>query len=166
MVKENPFLTAFPLPGPPQELKVPLWESRGDAQCLLQGKESFGFACGAPQFDEDPSEEMIKRRFTTALIGWYGRYLLRKRYLGVIIGTRSSIPLCSSGRGSLAVKVTDSWPGCHEFEPSIAEDLPCRRALHVKSIESLNVLPLMWWGIYEKEVPAQVSSSSLDQGSK
>ncbi|GFW77141.1 hypothetical protein TNCV_2725711 [Trichonephila clavipes] len=30
------------------------------------------------------------------------------------------------GRGSLMVKVTDSWQGCHEFEPSTAENTPCR----------------------------------------
>ncbi|GFT28348.1 uncharacterized protein TNCV_646521 [Trichonephila clavipes] len=29
------------------------------------------------------------------------------------------------GRGSLVVKVTDSWLTCHKFEPSAAEDPPC-----------------------------------------
>ncbi|GFV90938.1 hypothetical protein TNCV_1248271 [Trichonephila clavipes] len=29
-------------------------------------------------------------------------------------------------RGSL-VKVTDSWPACHEFEPSTTDNPPCRR---------------------------------------
>ncbi|GFU05049.1 hypothetical protein TNCV_574071 [Trichonephila clavipes] len=28
------------------------------------------------------------------------------------------------GRGSLMVKVTESWPECREFEPSTAEDPP------------------------------------------
>ncbi|GFU45931.1 hypothetical protein TNCV_5102331 [Trichonephila clavipes] len=32
------------------------------------------------------------------------------------------------GRGSLVVKVTDSWSEWHQFESSIAEDVPCRRA--------------------------------------
>ncbi|GFV58746.1 hypothetical protein TNCV_3730841 [Trichonephila clavipes] len=30
------------------------------------------------------------------------------------------------GRDSLVVKVTESWLACHEFEPSAAEDPPCR----------------------------------------
>ncbi|GFV88631.1 hypothetical protein TNCV_1244411 [Trichonephila clavipes] len=30
------------------------------------------------------------------------------------------------GRSSLVIKVTDSWPACHEFESSTAEDPPCR----------------------------------------
>ncbi|GFT88858.1 hypothetical protein TNCV_906721 [Trichonephila clavipes] len=29
-----------------------------------------------------------------------------------------------------------SWQACHEFEPSTAEDPPCRRAMHVKYIEA------------------------------
>ncbi|GFV88451.1 hypothetical protein TNCV_1242641 [Trichonephila clavipes] len=32
----------------------------------------------------------------------------------------------SSGRDNLVVKVTDSWPVYHEFEPSTVEDPPCR----------------------------------------
>ncbi|GFW41247.1 hypothetical protein TNCV_1002401 [Trichonephila clavipes] len=47
------------------------------------------------------------------------------------------------GRGSLVVKVTDSWPECHEFEPSTAEDPPCMEAMHVKSVVSSKVLPLV-----------------------
>ncbi|GFV82517.1 actin-binding LIM protein 1 [Trichonephila clavipes] len=37
-----------------------------------------------------------------------------------------SIDGIQSGRGSLVVKVTDSWLAYHEFEPSTAEDPPCR----------------------------------------
>ncbi|GFV18986.1 hypothetical protein TNCV_4758711 [Trichonephila clavipes] len=48
------------------------------------------------------------------------------------------------GCGILTVKVTDSWPACHEFEPSTAEDPPCKGAMHVKSGVSLNVYPLIW----------------------
>ncbi|GFT23171.1 hypothetical protein TNCV_1858891 [Trichonephila clavipes] len=64
------------------------------------------------------------------------------------------------GGGSLVAKVTDSWQACHDFEPSTAEDLPCKGEMHVKSVESSNALPLVW------RVAAQVSSSSLDHGSK
>ncbi|GFX40796.1 hypothetical protein TNCV_3760201 [Trichonephila clavipes] len=32
-------------------------------------------------------------------------------------------------RGSLEVKVTDSWPAYHEFKPSTSEDPPCRGVL-------------------------------------
>ncbi|GFW37725.1 hypothetical protein TNCV_4629301 [Trichonephila clavipes] len=45
------------------------------------------------------------------------------------------------GRGSLVVK--DSWLSCHEFEPNTAEDPPRREAIHVKSVASSNVLPLV-----------------------
>ncbi|GFY21019.1 hypothetical protein TNCV_3990631 [Trichonephila clavipes] len=31
-------------------------------------------------------------------------------------------------------------PACHEFEPNTAEDVPCRSTMHVKSVESSNVL--------------------------
>ncbi|GFX77681.1 hypothetical protein TNCV_1105981 [Trichonephila clavipes] len=49
--------------------------------------------------------------------------------------------LCSGNR---VVKVSDrGWP-CHEFEPSTTKDRPCMGALHVKSVESSNVLPLVW----------------------
>ncbi|GFU26607.1 hypothetical protein TNCV_1837351 [Trichonephila clavipes] len=52
----------------------------------------------------------------------------------------SSIP---GGRGSLVAKVTDLWQTCHDFEHSVVEDPYCRGAMDVKSVESLNVLPLM-----------------------
>ncbi|GFV05552.1 hypothetical protein TNCV_227631 [Trichonephila clavipes] len=44
------------------------------------------------------------------------------------------------------IKVTDSWPASHEFEPSTTEDPACRRVMYVKSVESSNVLPLLWCG--------------------
>ncbi|GFV19142.1 hypothetical protein TNCV_3223601 [Trichonephila clavipes] len=50
------------------------------------------------------------------------------------------------GCGTLVVKVTDSWPACHEFEPSTVEDPPCRGAMPVISVEISNVLPLVWCG--------------------
>ncbi|GFV71765.1 hypothetical protein TNCV_777821 [Trichonephila clavipes] len=50
------------------------------------------------------------------------------------------------GRVSRVVKVLDrGWP-YHEFESSTTEDLSCRGAMHVKSVESSNILPLMWCG--------------------
>ncbi|GFW48383.1 hypothetical protein TNCV_1109461 [Trichonephila clavipes] len=36
-------------------------------------------------------------------------------------------------RGSVVVKVTDSWLACHKFEPNTTEDPPCSGAMHVKS---------------------------------
>ncbi|GFV62586.1 hypothetical protein TNCV_3722841 [Trichonephila clavipes] len=38
--------------------------------------------------------------------------------------------------------------------------------MHVKSVERSKVLPLVWFGSLESGVPAQVSSLSLDYGSK
>ncbi|GFT21101.1 hypothetical protein TNCV_2581921 [Trichonephila clavipes] len=54
--------------------------------------------------------------------------------------------LCRScdGRGSRVVKVPDrGWP-CHEFKHSTTKDPPCRVSMHFKSVESLNVLPLVY----------------------
>ncbi|GFW51751.1 hypothetical protein TNCV_1186831 [Trichonephila clavipes] len=50
------------------------------------------------------------------------------------------------GHSSLVVKVMESWPACHEFEPSTTEVPSCRGAMHAKSVESSNVLPLVWCG--------------------
>ncbi|GFW60351.1 hypothetical protein TNCV_1844311 [Trichonephila clavipes] len=48
------------------------------------------------------------------------------------------------------VKVTDLWQVDHEFDPSTAEDSPCRGSMHVKSVESSSVLPLVWCGSSER----------------
>ncbi|GFS99331.1 hypothetical protein TNCV_1601411 [Trichonephila clavipes] len=53
---------------------------------------------------------------------------------------------------------------CHEFKPSTTKDPLCRGEMYVKSVESSNVLLLKWCG--SLKWPAQVSSSSLDYGSK
>ncbi|GFV81492.1 hypothetical protein TNCV_52161 [Trichonephila clavipes] len=37
-----------------------------------------------------------------------------------------------------------SWLAYHEFKPSITKDAPCRGAMHVKSVASSTVLPLVW----------------------
>ncbi|GFV10241.1 hypothetical protein TNCV_3661931 [Trichonephila clavipes] len=68
------------------------------------------------------------------------------------------------GCGSQVVKVTVSWPACHEFEPSAAEDPMSRGAMHVKSVEAQTSSRCC--GSYERDGPAQVSSSSLDNSSK
>ncbi|GFW56382.1 hypothetical protein TNCV_2088911 [Trichonephila clavipes] len=39
-------------------------------------------------------------------------------------------------RGSLVVKVTDSWPACQGFEPCTAEDPLCRETMEIKSVEA------------------------------
>ncbi|GFX38100.1 hypothetical protein TNCV_3836991 [Trichonephila clavipes] len=71
------------------------------------------------------------------------------------------------GCGSPVIKVIGSWQACHEFEASTYKDPLCRRAMHVKSVERSNVLMLVWSGSWVRVgVSAQVSSSSLDHGSK
>ncbi|GFX63436.1 integrase catalytic domain-containing protein [Trichonephila clavipes] len=57
-----------------------------------------------------------------------------------------------------------SWLACHEFEPSTTKDPPCKDAMLIKSVVSSNVFPLVW--LFGEVVPAQVSFSSLDLGSK
>ncbi|GFV22320.1 hypothetical protein TNCV_3923801 [Trichonephila clavipes] len=64
------------------------------------------------------------------------------------------------------VKVMNSWLACHEFEPSTTENPPCWEAMHVKTVESSNVLLLVRWKLGERGEPSQMSSSSLDHGSK
>ncbi|GFU91460.1 hypothetical protein TNCV_2542281 [Trichonephila clavipes] len=75
-----------------------------------------------------------------------------------------TVPFKPCGRDSLVVKVTDSWPACHEFEPGIADD-PLRRGDRCTlNVSSSNVLPLVWSGCSETVVPAQVLSPSLNHG--
>ncbi|GFU69904.1 hypothetical protein TNCV_2470071 [Trichonephila clavipes] len=51
------------------------------------------------------------------------------------------------------------------FEPSTTKDPPCRAAMHVKSVEAET--SSRWCGVVVRRgVPAQVSSTSLDHGSK
>ncbi|GFW69810.1 hypothetical protein TNCV_1884541 [Trichonephila clavipes] len=75
------------------------------------------------------------------------------------------IKLSLWGRGSLVVKEMDSLPVCYEFVPSIAGDLPCREALHFKSVESLNLLPLVWCGSWVRRFQRNCRFGRLDHGS-
>ncbi|GFY02663.1 hypothetical protein TNCV_3505431 [Trichonephila clavipes] len=70
------------------------------------------------------------------------------------------------GRGSLVLKVTDSWPVCQEFEPSTAEHPPCREGMQVKSIEAQTSSRCCSVEVSRGSVPAKVSFSSLDDDSK
>ncbi|GFU82244.1 uncharacterized protein TNCV_1145741 [Trichonephila clavipes] len=54
------------------------------------------------------------------------------------------------GLGSPVVKVKDSCPACHKFEQNTVEDPPCRGAMNVKSVDSSNVLLLVWCGSQER----------------
>ncbi|GFV80904.1 hypothetical protein TNCV_3517711 [Trichonephila clavipes] len=52
----------------------------------------------------------------------------------------------AGGHDSQGVKVSDrGWP-CNESEPSTTKDSPNREPMHVKSVASSNVLPLVWCG--------------------
>ncbi|GFU66126.1 hypothetical protein TNCV_2857991 [Trichonephila clavipes] len=63
------------------------------------------------------------------------------------------------------VMVISLWPALHEFQPSATEDLPCRWAnAHYKCRDKV---PSSACCIsLESEVPAQMSSKSLDYGLK
>ncbi|GFU98605.1 hypothetical protein TNCV_3654361 [Trichonephila clavipes] len=37
-----------------------------------------------------------------------------------------------------------SWQACRESEPSTAKEPPCRGTMHVKSVETSNILPMVW----------------------
>ncbi|GFX39658.1 hypothetical protein TNCV_2104021 [Trichonephila clavipes] len=69
------------------------------------------------------------------------------------------------GRGSLAVKVTDSCLAYHGFEPGTAEGPPCRGGRYTLNLSMLKRPPVgVEWKL-GKGVPSQVTSS-LDHGSK
>ncbi|GFV50793.1 uncharacterized protein TNCV_4237481 [Trichonephila clavipes] len=96
----------------------------------------------------------------------------------------------SSGRGSLVDKVTDSWLACQEFDPSVAEDPPSNWSMYrivadlVTSSSTVQLktrrvgkrctlnlsraqMSSRWCGVVVRRgVPAQVSCTSLDHGSK
>ncbi|GFX03540.1 hypothetical protein TNCV_4751251 [Trichonephila clavipes] len=46
-------------------------------------------------------------------------------------------------RGNLVVTVTDSWPACHEFKPSIVEDSPFTGSRSTLNMPRYNILPLV-----------------------
>ncbi|GFW40837.1 hypothetical protein TNCV_4368851 [Trichonephila clavipes] len=58
-----------------------------------------------------------------------------------------------------------SWHAYHEFEPSTTKDPPCKAAMLVKSVELKRPPVGVVWKLGEA-VPAQVSSTSIDHGSK
>ncbi|GFX07818.1 hypothetical protein TNCV_4160871 [Trichonephila clavipes] len=60
--------------------------------------------------------------------------------------TSSRSPMVIFDRGSLVVKVTDTWLACYEFESGTAEDPSRRGAMHIKFVESSNIHPLVWRG--------------------
>ncbi|GFU16090.1 uncharacterized protein TNCV_1300371 [Trichonephila clavipes] len=49
-------------------------------------------------------------------------------------GRQSKLELLLCGRGSLVVKVTNSWPACHVFQPSTVEDPPCWGSMHFETL--------------------------------
>ncbi|GFY27932.1 hypothetical protein TNCV_4562861 [Trichonephila clavipes] len=58
----------------------------------------------------------------------------------------------------LVAKVTDSWPVCHEFGSSTAEDSPCRALMHVKSVEAQ--MFSRWWGESTPSFPEDTAMPS------
>ncbi|GFX98554.1 hypothetical protein TNCV_1501321 [Trichonephila clavipes] len=62
-----------------------------------------------------------------------------------------------------------SWGTGRRRFHQVTESLPCKpsiKPLHIRTEESSNVLPLAQCGSLESGMPAQVSSFSLDPGSK
>ncbi|GFT84034.1 hypothetical protein TNCV_1149321 [Trichonephila clavipes] len=97
-------------------------------------------------------------------------FYLKKKTILVILTSVTLRPFgyaSNCGHGSLVVKVTDSWLVCHEFEPSTVQDSSCRgMPMHVEYGEAR--MSSYWCGVEVRRggVPAQVSSSPLDHGSK
>ncbi|GFX33747.1 hypothetical protein TNCV_3961561 [Trichonephila clavipes] len=74
--------------------------------------------------------------------------------------------LIAWGCGSLVVKITDFWLTSHEFEPSTAEDPPCREHKCTLNMSRLKRPPIGEVWKFGERVAVQVSSLSLDHGSK
>ncbi|GFT57949.1 hypothetical protein TNCV_2768571 [Trichonephila clavipes] len=66
-------------------------------------------------------------------------------------------------RGGLAVKLMVSWPACHEFEPSTAEDPLYTGGRCTLNMSRLKRSPVGVLWKFGEEVPAEVL---LDHGSK
>ncbi|GFX65597.1 hypothetical protein TNCV_1525261 [Trichonephila clavipes] len=70
------------------------------------------------------------------------------------------------GATSGVVKVTGSWLHCHELEPSTGEDPPCRKGQCTLNTSWIKRLPIDLVLKLGEEEPNQVSSSSLEKGSR
>ncbi|GFV59795.1 uncharacterized protein TNCV_956941 [Trichonephila clavipes] len=75
-----------------------------------------------------------------------------------------------SSKASAVDKVKDSWPACHEFEPSAADEPPCRGMRHAKSVERAQtssrwcgsgVIAVAEWSRYRIVAGIVTSSSSV-----
>ncbi|GFX86357.1 transposon Ty3-I Gag-Pol polyprotein [Trichonephila clavipes] len=74
-------------------------------------------------------------------------------------------PRVAQNCGGLVVKVTDSWPTCHEFEPTIVEDSLCRERCKL-NMSRLKRPPVAVVRKFELGMPALVTSSPLEHGWK
>ncbi|GFT25984.1 hypothetical protein TNCV_5126491 [Trichonephila clavipes] len=81
---------------------------------------------------------------------------------GIGLGTT---PVTSVGVTKVGKRLICPRTQASEFEPSTAENPPCREAMHVKSVERKGPPVGEVWKLGE-DVPAQMSSSSLDLSSK
>ncbi|GFX83099.1 DDE_3 domain-containing protein [Trichonephila clavipes] len=73
------------------------------------------------------------------------------------------LPLMSrkyNGRGSLAIKVTDSWPTSHEFDPGSTKVPPCRKGRFKLNMLRLNIRRWCDRENRRRSVSSQVSSMS------
>ncbi|GFU86261.1 hypothetical protein TNCV_369171 [Trichonephila clavipes] len=101
----------------------------------------------SPRFETRPNDTAAS--ITNHYTGWVD--ISKSKFYKVVANNdnlarfvpakRRSTPKSKCDLRSQVVKVTDLWPVGHEFEPSTAEDPPCRGTMHVKSVESSNVLP-------------------------
>ncbi|GFV38771.1 hypothetical protein TNCV_4763781 [Trichonephila clavipes] len=66
--------------------------------------------------------------------------------------------------GSLVVEVTNSWQACHEFKPSTTEEPQYKGEMYVLICREHKLPPISV--VIRRGVPAQLSSLSLDHGSK
>ncbi|GFY30238.1 hypothetical protein TNCV_3091451 [Trichonephila clavipes] len=126
-------------------------------QLFGQQIQSYGQHDGVPTHKISPVKQYLDMEFinqiTSLTSGGAVGGFIQKRIATFLYQDTTFMNIAEaapSGRRSLVVKVTDSWPAYYDFESSTAEDPPCRGGMHVKSIESPNVLPLVWCGSQKK----------------
>ncbi|GFX54471.1 hypothetical protein TNCV_1586561 [Trichonephila clavipes] len=93
--------------------------------------------------------------------------LQSRRISPIWIGQLQILTGLESNRACLVVKGNGGRGRRVKFEPIPLKDPPCRAAMHVKSAESSNVLPLLWCGSQERGSGASSGVNlALDYGSK
>ncbi|GFU66687.1 hypothetical protein TNCV_3111711 [Trichonephila clavipes] len=68
------------------------------------------------------------------------------------------------GHGSPVIRVMDSWLACHDFEPSTAEDPPCRGCRCMLNMSRLKYSPIgVVWKRWRRTLDGESLRRALDR---